>query len=264
MTIDDPAAKPVLLDRDGAVATISLNRPERLNALDRPVWPALTSAFEAVSGDDGVRVVILQGAGKAFSAGADVSEFAEERGSPEQARSYGDVMERTYAAISVCRHPVVARIAGSCTGAGLVLALLCDLRVSGDSGRFGAPVSRIGLAMPYPELRILFGAVGAATALELLLEGRVIDAQEARNKGLINRVVPDEQLDAAAADCARRIAAGAPLVQRWHKAYVRRLVSGVPLTDTEIADSYRSFGTEDYREGTAAFLARRRPVFKGS
>ena len=92
----------------------------------------------------------------------------------------------------------------------------------------------------------------------------MIDAQEARNKGLINRVVPDEQLDAAAADCARRIAAGAPLVQRWHKAYVRRLASGVPLTDAEIADSYRSFGTEDYREGTAAFLARRRPVFKGS
>ena len=264
MTTDSPPVKPVLLDRDGIVATITLNRPERLNALDRPVWPALKSAFEAVSGDDGVRVVVLQGAGKAFCAGADVAEFADERASPEQARIYGEIMERGYATIAACRHPVVARIAGSCAGAGLVIALLCDLRISGNSGRFGAPVSRIGLAMPYPELSVLVGAVGAATALELLLEGRVIDAHEAKDKGLVNRVVPDDQLDAATADSVRRIAAGAPLAQRWHKAYVRRLVSGTPLTDAEIADSYRSFGTADYREGTAAFLERRRPTFTGS
>ena len=171
MKTDDPAADPILLDRDGVLATVSLNRPERLNALDKPVWPALAATFEEVSRDDRVRAVILRGAGQAFSAGADLSEFADERASPEQARSYGEVMERTYAAIAACRHPVVARIGGPCTGAGLVLALLCDLRISGDSGRFGVPVSRIGLAMPYPELRVLFGAVGSATTLELLLEG---------------------------------------------------------------------------------------------
>lgn len=260
----DPAATDtVLVDRDGSVATVTLNRPQRLNALDHTMWPALAEAFSALGAEEGVRVVVLRGAGKAFSPGADISEFEDRRGGPDQAAAYGRVMDRAYAAITGCPHPVIARVAGPCTGAGMVLALLCDLRIAGESARMGAPVSRLGLAMPYPEFGALYAAAGHAAALELVLEARVIDAAEAREKGLVNRVVPDRELDAAVADSAGRIAAGAPLVNRWHKAFARRLATGTPPSAEEVAASYASFGTADYREGFRAFLEKRPPRFDG-
>lgn len=259
----DADAPTVLVDRDDAVATVTLNRPQRLNALDRTMWPALAEAFSTLDADEGVRVIVLRGAGTAFSPGADISEFEGERGSPEQAEAYGRVMERAYGAIAGCRHPVVARVAGPCTGAGMVLALLCDMRIAGEGAKLGAPVSRLGLAMPYPEFGALYFAAGHAAALELVLEARVIDAAEAREKGLVNRVVPDKDLDGAVAECVGRIAAGAPLVSRWHKAFARRLATGVAPTAEEIAHSYASFGTADYREGFRAFLEKRKPVFRG-
>ena len=121
--------------------TVTLNRPQRLNALDHTMWPALADVFSTLGADEGVRVVVLRGAGKAFSPGADISEFEDRRGSPDQAAAYGRVMDRAYAAITGCPHPVIARVAGPCTGAGMVLALLCDLRIAGESARMGAPVS---------------------------------------------------------------------------------------------------------------------------
>ncbi|MEQ8964706.1 MAG: enoyl-CoA hydratase-related protein [Azospirillaceae bacterium] len=247
----------------GGVATVTIDRPERMNALDKPSWPALARAFRTLDADEDVRCVVLTGAGKAFSPGADVSEFEGERGDPDQAAAYGRLMEETYAAIAECRHPVLARIAGPCTGAGMVLALTCDWRIAGQSARFGAPVARLGLAMPYPEFAALHAAVGRARALEIVFEARIFDAAEAEAKGLVNRVVPDRNLDAAIAEAAERVAAGAPRVHRWHKAFARRLGTGAPLTAEEVRESYASFGTEDYREGFRAFLEKRPPVFRG-
>ena len=171
----------VLVERDGGIATVTLNRPDRLNALVRPMWPALAEAFDALSADDAVRCVVLTGAGRSFSPGADITEFSGERADPVQAEAYGRLMDRTYAAIAACPHPVVASVRGPCTGAGLVLALLCDLRIAAASGRFGAPVSRLGLAMPYPEFAALYRALGRARALELVLEARVVDAARHRH-----------------------------------------------------------------------------------
>jgi enoyl-CoA hydratase/carnithine racemase len=253
----------VTVTHDGGVATVALNRPDRLNALVKPMWAALAEAFTGLAANDSVRCVVLTGAGKAFSPGADVGEFADERRDPDQARAYGRIMEATYAAMRACPHPMLARIQGPCTGAGMVLALLCDLRISAESGRFGVPVSRLGLAMPYSEFGVLFEAVGRTCALEIVLEARVFDAAEALAKGLVQRVVPDKALDEAVAESTRRITAGAPLVNRWHKAFARRLATGAPLTEAEIAASYDSFATEDYREGFSAFLEKRRPVFRG-
>ncbi len=253
----------ITVEREGGIVSVTLNRPDRLNALGKPMWPLLTATFTDLSADDSVRCIILRGAGDAFSPGADISEFESERADPEQAAAYGRIMDAAYDAMRACPHPVVAAIKGPCTGAGLVLALLCDLRISGESGRFGAPVSRIGLAMPYPEFAVLFGVLGRERTLALLLEARVVDAAEALALGIITRVVPDADLDAAVADSTSRIGAGAPLVNRAHKGFARRLASGTPLDEAEIAASYQSFATEDYREGYRAFLEKRKPDFRG-
>lgn len=253
----------VTMARDGGLATVTLNRPEKLNAFDKAMWQALTADIRALSADESVRAIVLTGAGSAFCPGADISEFASQRGSPAQAHAYGRIMDEAYAALRSCPHPLVARIRGACTGVGMIVALLCDLRISGESGRFGAPVSRLGLAMPLSEFAILFEEVGKAAALEIVLEARVFDAREALAKGIVQRVVGEEALDEAVAETLGRISAGAPLVHRWHKSFARRLAAGGAPTGDEIADSYQSFATADYREGIAAFLEKRKPVFRG-
>lgn len=256
-------AGTVTVERDGVVATVLLNNPGRLNAFDKPQWLALRDAVTALSADESVRVVVLRGAGKAFSPGADISEFESERGSPEQAQAYGDLMDAIMVQIRDCPHPTLAAIDGPCTGIGLAVALACDLRVCTESSRFGVPVSRLGISMALPELKLLFDVVGRPFALEILLEGRVFDADLAREMRLVNRVVPDGGLDAEVAATARRIADGAPLAARWHKQFVSRAADPAPLSAMEIAACYQCFATEDYREGYRAFLDKRKPVFDG-
>src|SRR5436190_7593058 len=187
----------ILVERDGAIATVILNRPEKLNALTRPMWRRLGDVFLELSNDDSVRCVIIRGAGtKAFAPGNDISEFATERSNVEQARAYGEDMRRTIEAIGNCRHPVVAQIHGVCVGGGLEIAGLADIRICGESSRFGVPINKLGLVMAYAEIASLIALAGEATAMEILLEGRVFGAQEAKDKGLVTRVVPDEEVDA--------------------------------------------------------------------
>ncbi len=254
----------ILVGRADAIATVTLNRPHKLNALTRAMWRALGEAFEALAADDAVRCVILRGAGeRAFSPGNDIAEFATERANRAQAVDYGRDMHRAAAAIAACPHPVVAQIHGICVGGGLEIAALADLRICGASSRFGAPIKDLGLVMAYPEMAPLVRLVGAPVALEILLEGRIFDAAEAKDKGLVTRVVPDDQVAAEVAASAARIAAGAPRVARWHKRFARRLADPAPITDAEHAECFECFDTEDFRAGYAAFLAKRKPVFTG-
>ena len=259
-----PMPPEVLVERDGDVATVVLNRPAKLNALTRPMWRALGDAFDALSADDTVRCVVVRGAGeRAFSPGNDIAEFATERATKAQAIEYGRDMHRTAASIAACRHPVVARIHGICVGGGLEIAALADLRICGASSRFGAPIKNLGLVMAYAEMAPLVRLVGEATALEILLEGRIFDAAEAKDKGLVTRVVPDDRVGAEVDETVRRIADGAPLVARWHKQFARRLGDPSPLTDAELDACFDCFDTEDFRIGYAAFLAKRVPRFEG-
>jgi enoyl-CoA hydratase/carnithine racemase len=165
--------------------------------------------------------------------------------------------------IGECRHPTVAMIHGVCVGGGLEVALMCDLRICGAGSRFGIPINRLGLTMGYGELAGLLAVVGPAVALEILLEGRIFGAQEAFDKGLVQRVVADDQVESEARAAAERIAAGAPLVARWHKQFIRRLSPTRELSDADWPEGYACFDTADFREGLAAFLAKREPRFRG-
>jgi len=154
-------------------------------------------------------------------------------------------------------------IHGICVGGGLELAGLMDIRIAGNSSRFGAPNSKLGLVMAYPELSCLNDLVGPAAALEILLEGRIIDADEALRLGIVSRIVEDGAVEAEAMETAHRIAAGAPLVHRWHKKFLKRLQDPAPLTPKEEAEGFACYDTEDFRTGYKAFLAKQTPVFKG-
>lgn len=157
----------------------------------------------------------------------------------------------------------VVLIHGICVGGGLEIAACCDLRVCGVSSRFGVPINRLGLVMAHAEVGALLALVGRATTLEILLEGRVFDAAEAREKGLVTRVVDDAQVQREAYATARRIADGAPLVARWHKRFVQRLAGPAPLTDDEIDEGFACFASDDFQIGYSAFLAKRKPGFTG-
>jgi enoyl-CoA hydratase/carnithine racemase len=254
----------ILVQRDADVATVVLNRPEKLNALTKPMWKRLGDVITELSADDSVRCLVLRGAGeKSFAPGNDISEFASERANVEQARAYGAIHHRTLQALYDCRHPMVAMIKGICVGGGLEIAALCDLRICGISSRFGIPINRLGLVLGPGELQALHRLVGRAVALEILLEGRVFDAAEAKDKGLVTRVVADELVEAEAYATARRIADGAPLVARWHKQFLRRLEEPRPLTHAELDAGYACYGTEDFNIGYQSFLKKTPPKFRG-
>ena len=228
------------------------------------MWRRLGEVFDELSGDESLRCVILRGAGtKAFAPGNDISEFATERSGVEQARAYGEDMRRTIEAIGGCRHPVVAQIHGICVGGGLEIAGLADIRICGESSRFGVPINRLGLVMAYAEIASLISLAGESNAIEILLEGRVFDAREAKEMGLVTRVVPDGDVEREARETAQRIAEGAPLVARWHKKFARRLRDPKPLTPAEYDEGFACFGTEDFQAGYKAFLAKTKPDFKG-
>ena len=172
-------------------------------------------------------------------------------------------MHATAQAFAACRHPLVAQIHGICVGGGLEIAALCDLRICGESSRFGAPIKNLGLVMAYPEMAPLVRLAGPDVALEILLEGRIFGAAEAREKRLVTRVVPDADVAAEAQATAQRIADGAPLVARWHKKFARRLADPRPITAAEHDECFDCFDTEDFRIGYAAFLAKQKPEFVG-
>ncbi|CAB3954197.1 putative enoyl-CoA hydratase echA8 [Achromobacter insolitus] len=255
----------ILLSRDEQqIVTLTLNNPLKMNAMNLEMWQGLGDLMQELDADDAVRCIVVRGAGeRAFSAGADIEEFPRTRLNKAQAMAYGKVTHRAMQAVSASRHPTLAVIQGACVGGGLELASVCDMRVCGESSRFGAPINRLGLVMSYGELGGLVTLAGPAVALEIVLEGRVFDAAEALQKGLVNRVVPDASVLEEGYAAARRIAAGAPLVARWHKDFVRRLAQPHPLTDAEQQVAYDCFETEDFQIGYRAFLAKQRPAFVG-
>jgi enoyl-CoA hydratase/carnithine racemase len=248
---------------DGAgIARVTLNRPAKLNALDRAMWLALAEAFERLGADDAVRVVLLSGAGgRAFSVGADIAEFEATRGSRDAALGYAGIIHAATAAIDACPHPIIAAIDGACVGGGMELAAHADIRVAAEGSRFGVPVSRLGLPVDWDEMAALARCCGRSNALAMLLEGAVFDADRALRHGFIHDLLPRERFPAEVEALAARVAAGAPLVARMHKRMMSRLAEPAPLAPAEREAPFSLFSSEDYRIGVRAFLAREVPRF---
>jgi enoyl-CoA hydratase/carnithine racemase len=256
----------IQVTREGPVATVALSNPAKRNALTVAMWRELTAAMLRLSADDTLRCVVLRGAGTAaFAAGADMAEFATVRNTAAQGRVYHrELVFGALRAVGECRHPTVAMIHGACAGGGLELAGQCDLRLAGQSARFGVPINRVGFAIAWDELSALLPLVGRAAVLEILIEGRMWDAQEALDKGLLTRLVADAELAAETAATVQRIVDGAPLVARWHKQFLRRLTpQPVPPGESEIEANFEYFDTEDYRIGYDAFMSKQKPRFTG-
>ena len=248
---------------DNSVATVHLNRPDKRNALTLDMWRQLAGAFEALQLDQSLRCVVVRGAAGNFAAGADLAEFPTLRATADQAEAYGRVMITALAAVRDCLHPTIAAIEGLCIGGGLEIALMCDLRLATADSRYGIPIQKVGVAMPYPELAILTQMLGRSTMLSLLLEGQLHDATWAQQHGLVTRITADMEADLAAT--AGRILSGSPVSHRHHKAFTRLAAESLANLDPDaVRRSYKAVETEDYREGIAAFLERRTPKFPGN
>lgn len=255
----------VHVEVDLPIATVRLDGPERHNVLGVEGWHATAEAFRALSEREDIRCIAVRGTGgRAFSAGSDIGAFDAQRSAPQDVRTYSAAISGAMHAVRSCRHPTVAIIEGLCVGGGLEIAACCDLRVCGESSRFGAPINRLGLTMSHDELEPLLDLLGPGPVLEILLSGELIGAERAQMVGLVNRIHPDEAVVERGYGLVARIAAGAPLVNRWHKKFIRRLLERRPLTDAEREEAHEAFETDDYREGRTAFVEKRDPDFRGS
>ena len=254
----------VRVTRDGSIATVVIDSPARRNALSVAIALGLQDAMAELDAEPEVRCVILRGAGgRAFSAGADISEFATWRVNKRRGRIYAGILGAALEAVRTCRHPTIALIEGDCVGGGLGVATMCDLRVCGASSRFGVPVKRLGLVESPDELAPLVAKLGANAMLEILLLGEVFGAGDALRLGLVNRAVADDEVEATAHRMAASIAEGAPLSARWHKKFIHRLLDPRPLSEKERDEGYDCYDTEDFQIGFRAFLAKERPKFTG-
>jgi enoyl-CoA hydratase/carnithine racemase len=256
----------ILIDRsDGAIAVVTINRAARRNALTLAMWREIARTFNALGRNAEVRAVVLAGAGGAFCAGADISEFPAVRATIEDGRAYEAAVDAAHGAIAGCPKPTIAAISGPCFGGGVALALSCDFRVADPTAYFAIPAARLSNVYGIVETRALYDAVGLAVAKEVLFTGRRYDAGEANRIGIATHLASAGTALGAAQDLARTMRGSAPLTIKGAKVVLEAIARNA--TEERETDIRRvmdeAIASEDYREGVAAFAARRDPVFKG-
>ena len=257
----------MLSRKDGRVGYLIFNNPERHNAVSLDMWQAAGRILDDFRDDKSVNVVVITGAGgKAFVSGADISKFENERATQEAVAKYNTAVEKSYTGVHQFPKPTIAMIRGYCIGGGVGLAVCCDLRICSDNSRFAVPAAKLGLGYSYAGLRRLIDVVGPAFAREIFFTARQFDAEEARHMGLINRVVPEPELEAYVKNYAETIAANAPLTVKAVKYIV-----GEAMKDESARDLARCaelveqcFASKDFIEGRRAFMEKRKPAFTGS
>ena len=256
----------ILTRRQDGIGWITINQPEKRNAIALAMWDAIAAAAADFAADDKVRVVVLHGAGgKAFASGADISEFDKLRADADAQEAYGRRSAAARRALEGMGKPLIAMIQGFCIGGGYATALIADLRIASSDSRFGIPAAKLGIAYGYESLTKLTALAGPAMAKEILFTGRQLDAQEALANRLVNRVVPPEELEAVTIALAQQMAANSPLSIRASKAAIDQIAGDPALRDRAAIEALNRacFDSQDYAEGRRAFAEKRPPVFAG-
>ncbi|MCI0487252.1 MAG: enoyl-CoA hydratase [Blastocatellia bacterium] len=263
----------VLVEKRDGIAKIIFNRPDVRNAISLDMWQKIARVTEGVGKDEETRAVIFRGAGtEAFASGADISEFKEVRKDAATARAYNKEIEAAFLAVRGCPKPTVAQIFGYCMGGGMALALACDLRFAAEGSRFAIPAARLGIIYGQGSTRQLVDIVGPSRAKDILFSARTFDAREALEMGFINRLLPVEELEAFTEEYIKKVVANAPLSVRGAKVIIESLLDEKSLPFEDGGASKRelierlyveALESEDYKEGTRAFLEKRKPRFEG-
>ena len=256
----------MLAEVEAGVGLITFNQPEKRNAMSVDMWLGLGEILERFRDSNDIRVIVLTGAGhKAFVSGADISQFEKQQDDADAQHEYDRLTSAGRAKLAEFPKPVIARIRGFCLGGGLGIAMQADLRIAAQDSQFGIPAARLGIAYGFDMVRKLTSLVGPAHARTLLYTGTRIDSAEAGRIGLVNRVVPDEELSDLVLDLARTIADNAPLSVRAAKLAVNEAVKSESERDVDAVHAAvaQCFDSADYREGRTAFMEKRAPQFKG-
>jgi enoyl-CoA hydratase/carnithine racemase len=262
-----PVLPPQLrLSADGPVATLMIDRPDRLNAFTLQMWSALPKAVAAVQAAAEIRVLVVRGpAGGPFSTGADIDEFTTVRATPADAEAYTQVVQRAEAAVISLSKPAIALVEGWCVGGGCQLALACDLRVAAEGASFGITPAKLGIVYPLSSTARLVQTVGPATARFLLMSAELVDAQRALRTGLVDEVCGPQAISRRAYELAATLAARAPISVAGAKAMIERVLAGRLSEDDWTRSLYAaSYHSGEYAEGVAAFAGRRVPQFTAS
>jgi enoyl-CoA hydratase/carnithine racemase len=256
----------LLVDVADGIATVTFNNPSKRNALSLEMRTALPGVLQQLQDDPAVRVLVITGAGdQAFVSGADISEFGQQRTSPEARAEYdrsGADIAHSWLALD---KPIIAMIRGYCIGGGLITALQADIRIASDDSQFGVPAARLGLGYGFGGVEMLAAVVGTSWAAEILFSARRLSAAEALDIGLVNRVVPADELRPAVMELAAAITRNAPLTIAAIKAALKELRRPPGRRDLDRVQQLveACFRSEDYREGQRAFAEKRPPEFSG-
>src|SRR6478735_5836924 len=265
--IATPQSEKMLSRKESSVGYVIFNNPERHNAVSLDMWQSAGEMLDDFRSDNNIKVVVVTGAGgKAFVSGADISRFEKERSSEDAVKHYNEVVDKSYRAFHEFPKPVIAMIRGYCIGGGMGLATCCDLRIATEKSTFAVPAAKLGLGYGYSGLKRLVDVVGPSFAMEIFYTARQFTAAEAVTMGLVNRVVPDGELESYVKNYADTIAANAPLTIKAVKVVISEMMKDESRRDLKKAQDAvdACFRSRDYEEGRKAFMEKRKPVFTGS